>query len=127
MNSTAPHLTPAATQSPPRRPSAAEKFADVATPLAAAPAFYGPPVLFLFGPWLLLGLVLVPWVGPLIALALVLVLAVVLLAVLIVSPFLLVRHLRARHAARLRWDASVRRTAVVRQPIKGAAPWPLTK
>src|SRR4051795_11840098 len=108
MNSTTPHLTHPATHSPARRPSTAEKFADLATPIAAAPAFYGPPVFFLVGPWLLLGLVLVPWVGPLIALAFVVVVAACLLAALgalLASPYFLARHLHARWAGRQRQAA----------------------
>jgi hypothetical protein len=69
-----------------------------AAPLIDAPAFYGPPVIFVLGPWLLLVLLLT---GPLAAMVtVVLAMAVVagLLAVLvavIASPYLLIRHLHA--------------------------------
>jgi hypothetical protein len=69
-----------------------------AAPLIDAPAFYGPPVIFVLGPWLLLVLLLI---GPFAAMVtVVFAMAVVagLLAVLvavIASPYLLIRHLRA--------------------------------
>ena len=75
-------------------------------PLIGAVAGYGPPVIFLAGPWLLLGLMLS---GPF-ALLLILVVFMVaaatflvaLTAAILVVPYLLVRHLRghrARHAS----------------------------
>jgi hypothetical protein len=63
----------------------------------------GPPVILLLGPWLLLVLLIIPPAAVLITLGLVVVAAAGLLAgvaALIASPYLLVRHLRARHAAR---------------------------
>jgi hypothetical protein len=69
-----------------------------AAPLIDAPAFYGPPVIFVLGPWLLLVLLLI---GPFAAMVtVVFAMAVVagLLAVLvavIASPYLLIRRLRA--------------------------------
>ena len=72
-------------------------------PLISAPAYFGPPVAFLLGPWLLLVLLLVPPAAVLITLVLVVVLAAALLAALgalIASPYLIVRHLRAQHRAR---------------------------
>jgi hypothetical protein len=97
----------------PQHATAGERFEE-ATALIAAPALYGPPVILLLGPWLTLGLVLAPWVGPLIALALIAIVAVCLLAALgalLASPCLLARHLLARHAARRRRVASVSRPA----------------
>ena len=77
------------------RPSLGEAF-DERAPLLGAPAFFGPPML---GPWLLVVLALI---GPLVlifTLVLALVAAVGLLvafAGVIASPYLLIRHLRAR-------------------------------
>jgi hypothetical protein len=59
----------------------------------------GPPVILLLGPWLLLVLLIIPPAAFLITLGLVLAVAAGLLAALgavIASPYLLVRHLRAR-------------------------------
>jgi hypothetical protein len=72
-------------------------------PLISAPAYFGPPVVFVLGPWLLLVLLLVPPAAVLITLVLVVLLAAALLAALgalIASPYLIVRHLRTRHAER---------------------------
>jgi hypothetical protein len=69
-------------------------------PLISAPAYFGPPVIFLLGPWLILVLLLIPPAAVLITLVLVVLLAATLLVAfgaLIASPYLLVRHLRARH------------------------------
>jgi len=69
-------------------------------PLFSAPAFFGPPVMFVLGPWLLVVLLLVPPAAFLITLVVVVLLGAGLLAALgalIASPYLLVRHLRARH------------------------------
>ncbi|HEY2771736.1 MAG TPA: hypothetical protein VGI87_14270 [Solirubrobacteraceae bacterium] len=69
---------------------------DERAPLISAPAFFGPPVMFVLGPWLLLVLMLI---GPF-ALIVTIVLAVAvagavlaLLAAVIASPFLVIRHL----------------------------------
>ena len=69
-------------------------------PLISAPALCGPPAMFLLGPWLLLVLLLIPPTALLITLVALVLLGAGLLAALgalIVSPYLLVRHLRARH------------------------------
>jgi hypothetical protein len=70
-------------------------------PLISAPAFFGPPVIFLLGPWLLLVLLLIPPAAFLITLVVVFLLAagfLVALGALIASPYLLVRHLHARYS-----------------------------
>lgn len=75
---------------------------DQIAPFFEAPAYFGPPVIFVLGPWLLFVLLLL---GPFAALLMVLlVLAIVAvlvaaLAVAIAGPFLLVRRLRAPRAA----------------------------
>jgi hypothetical protein len=86
------------------RPTPAEEFDDLGA-VVAAPAFYGPPVIFLLGPWLFLGLLLAPPAAVLITLVVVAVVAAALLAALVavaVSPYLLVRHVYARRAAHRR-------------------------
>jgi hypothetical protein len=80
-----------------RRP-AGEPFASIGPLLDAVP-FHGPPLVFLFVPWLLLGLLLAP---PVAVLATFVVLMVVTAAVLalavaiLAAPVVLVRHLH-RH------------------------------
>jgi hypothetical protein len=82
-------------------PTFAERLIET-VPLITAPAFFGPPVIFLLGPWLLLVLLMI---GPVALLITFVILAaaaaglLVALGALIASPFLLVRHLRARHQA----------------------------
>jgi hypothetical protein len=122
MNTATPQLTPAPPQSAARHPIAAvprstspdrptwgEVF-DEWAPIIGAPAFFGPPIIFVLGPWLLLVLLLI---GPL-ALILTLVLAVALMgallavfAAVIASPFLLVRHLQAHGTVRVKPRAPV--------------------
>jgi hypothetical protein len=66
--------------------------------LIDAPAFYGPPVIFVLGPWLLLVLVLIGPFAAMVTVVLALAVAAGLLAALvavIASPYLLIRHLRA--------------------------------
>jgi hypothetical protein len=90
-----PARSPSAT---PDRPTLAERLGET-VPLISAPAFFGPPVIFLLGPWLLLVLLLIPPAAVLITLVAVMLLGAGLLAALgalIASPYLLVRHLRAR-------------------------------
>ena len=75
-----------------------ERFA----PLVLAPAYYGPPALFLVGPWLLLVLLLIPPAALMITFGLVLVAAAAALgalAAVLASPYLLVRQLRAHRAS----------------------------
>jgi hypothetical protein len=116
MNTPAPQLTHALPQSATPRPIAArrrgsaspdrttwgETFAETA-PIIDAPAFFGPPIAFVLGPWLLLVLLLI---GPFALIATVLVVLAVaagLLAVcvaVIASPYLLIRRLRAHDRVR---------------------------
>jgi hypothetical protein len=109
MNAHAPVLLEVGSEEPTRhdRPSAspggltlAERLGDL-VPLISAPAFFGPPVVFLLGPWLLLVLLLIPPAAFLITLAVVVLLGaglLVALGALVASPYLLVRHVRARHS-----------------------------
>jgi hypothetical protein len=70
-----------------------------AVPMIDAPAFYGPPVIFMLGPWLLLVLLLVGPFAVVLTVLLALAAAAGLMAVLVAvvaSPYLLTRHLHAR-------------------------------
>ena len=122
MNTTTPQLTPAppqpATPHPlavvagstsPDRPSWGQVFAQTA-PIIGAPAFFGPPVIFVLGPWLLLVLLLIGPFALILTLLLVMALAGALLAVfvaVIASPYLLIRHLHAHGTVRAKSRAPV--------------------
>jgi hypothetical protein len=83
-----------------RKPTWTETLTETAAE-AGAPAFYGPPVGFLLGPWLLLVLFLIPPFAVAFTVGLVLAVGAALLAalaVLIASPYLLVRHLETHWA-----------------------------
>lgn len=108
MNTRAPVVLEQASEEPRRddRPSTSERptlgeTLQAVVPLIGAPAFFGPPVIFVLGPWLVLVLMLIGPVALLITLVLVAIAAaslLVALVALIASPYLLVHHLRARHA-----------------------------
>jgi Flp pilus assembly protein TadB len=96
-------------------PSFRERLEEI-VPMVDAPAFFGPSISFVLGPWLLLVLLLIGPAALLITLVLVAALAaalVVVLVALIGSPYLLVRHVRRRHQARPRPLPSVHRSASV--------------
>jgi hypothetical protein len=114
MNTTAqirPPRTPSGPKQPtdPRRsserPTFGEMLAEIVPMIGFVPA-YGPPVVFVLGPWLLLGLMLAGPLAWLFALVVVMIVAATVLAALtagvlaiLSAPYLLVRHLR-RHRAR---------------------------
>ena len=84
-------------------------FAQTA-PIIGAPAFFGPPVIFVLGPWLLLVLLLIGPFALILTLLLVMALAGALLAVfvaVIASPYLLIRHLHAHGTVRAKSRAPV--------------------
>jgi hypothetical protein len=86
-------------------------------PLVLAPAYYGPPAVFLIGPWLLLVLLLIPPAALLLTFGLVFLIAAVALgalAAVLASPYFLVRQLRTRHPA---WRP---RVPFLRQPSGSA-------
>jgi hypothetical protein len=88
----------------PKPPTWTETLTETAAE-AGAPAFYGPPVGFILGPWLFLVLLLLSPFAVVFALGLVLAVGAALLAALgalIASPYLLVRHLEAHRAHRVR-------------------------
>jgi anti-sigma factor RsiW len=87
-------------------PSRGEVFEEVASAIGA-PALYGPPVFFVLGPWLFLGLLLAPPAALLITIGLVVMVLAGLAAVLVAFPYLLVRRLRARTKAARRRRASL--------------------
>lgn len=121
MNTTVPPLTHAPPQSAtpppiasrppgsasPRRPSWGEVFAQTG-PLIGAPAFFGPPIIYVLGPWLLLVLLLIGPFALIFTLLLVTAAAACLLAVcvaVIASPYLLIRHLYAHGPVRVKLRA----------------------
>jgi hypothetical protein len=78
-------------------------------PILDAPAFFGPPIIFVLGPWLLVALLLIGAFTLMVTVLLVLALAASLLAVcavVIASPFLLIRHCRARSVAHSKWPGA---------------------
>jgi hypothetical protein len=96
-----------------QRPTRHDIIEDV-EPLVVAPAFFGPPVVFLLGPWMLLVLLIIPPAAVLITFVLVfavVIVALVAIFALLASPYLLVRHLRARYASSQRRSALPRRRA----------------
>ena len=84
------------------RPSLGEALAEIVPLIRFVPA-YGPPVVAVLGPWLLLGLIVagpLAWFFALVVV--VIVAAMVVVAItgsIVVAPVLLVRHVR-RHRAR---------------------------
>jgi hypothetical protein len=103
-----------------KRPTVGQLLQEV-VPWAFFVPVAGPPVILLFGPWLLLVLLVIPPAAFLITLVLVTVVAagaLVAVGALLASPYLLVRHLRARHAARRAPFASRRAGGRAPQPAK---------
>jgi hypothetical protein len=111
MNITKPELShappqPAATRAIASRPGSSSlprptwaELLDDRTAMIAAPAFFGPPIIFVLGPWLLLVFLLIGPLALLLTGLLVIAAAAALLAVLaavIASPYLLFRHLHAK-------------------------------
>src|SRR3954470_23599917 len=88
----------------------------VTTSLIGAPPLYGPPVIFLLGPWLLLVLLLIPPAAFLLTIGLVVIVVAGLAALLVAFPYLLVRHVRARKEADRRRPAPARARARRRFP-----------
>ena len=90
------------------RATAGETFAEAA-PLIGAPPVYGPPIIFVLGPWLLLVLLLIPPAAFLITLVLVVAVAAGLLvavSALVASPYLLARHAARRRRVAPEHDAA---------------------
>lgn len=86
------------------RPTWAELFDD-RTAMLGVPAFFGPPILFVLGPWLLLVFLLIGPLALLLTGLLVMAVSACLLAVLaavIASPYLLIRHLHAHGGLRVK-------------------------
>ena len=80
------------------------------SPLLAAPAFFGPPIIYVLGPWLLLVLLLIGPLALIFTLLLATAAAAGLLAVcvaVIASPYLLIRHLHAHGPVRAKLRASL--------------------
>jgi hypothetical protein len=116
VNTTAP-----ATQPLPTGREVIERFA----PLVLTPAFYGPPAVFVVGPWLLLVLLLIPPAALLITFALVFLVTAAALGALVglvASPYFLVRQLRSRHPARRSRLSLSRRSSGAAQRLGDLAP-----
>jgi hypothetical protein len=111
MNTTAPHITHASPQSAtprpiaprgpgsasPERPTWGGMLVEMAG-IIGVPAFFGPPIMFLLAPWLLLVLLLVGPLALIFTVLLAMAVAAGVLAVFVAvlaSPYLLVRHLHA--------------------------------
>jgi hypothetical protein len=80
---------------------------DEAASAIGAPPLYGPPVIFLLGPWLLLVLLLIPPAALLLTIGLALIVVAGPAALLVAVPYLLVRRLRVRKEADRRPPASL--------------------
>lgn len=92
-------ITPGRGSASPDPPTLGELF-HTAGPLISTPAFYGPPVISLLGPWLLLVLLLIPPFAVIVTGVLLLAVAagvLVVFAAAIASPYLLMRHLHGHH------------------------------
>ena len=89
-------------------------------PLVDAIAGYGPPVIFLAGPWLLLGLVLTgPFTVLMVVVAFMVVAATVVVALtaaLLVVPYLLVGHLRRHRASHAFSDDRATQLVAIESP-----------
>jgi hypothetical protein len=80
---------------------AAGEMLDEVEPLIGALPFYGPPIIFVAGPWILLVLLLAGPFALLVTIAIAVAAAgllIVAVAAVIASPYLLFRHLRSAHA-----------------------------
>jgi hypothetical protein len=90
------------TSTTPDRPTWADLLRERAL-LVSVPAFFGPPIIFVLGPWLLLVLLLIGPVALILTGLLVLAVLAGLLAALvavIASPYLVIRHLRTHGIVR---------------------------
>jgi uncharacterized membrane protein len=96
MTTTAPHTSQANTS--PTFKEVSDRILEIVGFVFVA----GPPVLFVAVPWLLIALLMAPWVAAMVGLVAVVLAAGALLAAvgaLIASPYLVVRHIRAHRAA----------------------------
>jgi len=110
-----------ATTSTPSRPTAAERFEEVAPVIAYRRA--GPSVFLFVGAWLLFVLLLIPPAAVLItlfALVALPVLAVALVGAIVASPVLLVRAVQRHHAERR--EASARSARAARRAVQTRRP-----
>jgi hypothetical protein len=104
-------------------PSRSEVFDEAASAIGAPP-LYGPPVIFLLGPWLLLVLLLIPPAAFLLTIGLAVIVVAGPAALLIAFPYLLVRRLRARKEADRSRPASLPAPARRRVPAGSDAKGP---
>ena len=96
-----------------------ETLAEIVPLVDVVPA-YGPPAVFVLGPWLLLVLMLAGPLGWLFALVAVLIVAASVLAALAAAilgaPYLLVRHLRRRRAGHASIGAPAAQRVAIESP-----------
>lgn len=133
-------MNPTAQTTPPRTPSAPQEPTDAGrsarTPASLRPVpgemlaelvpligvipGYGPPAVFVLGPWLFLALIVGGPLAWLFALVVVMVIVATVLAVLaaamLVVPYLLVRHLRRRRASRAAISAPAAQVVAIESP-----------
>lgn len=136
MNTTTPHITRSAPQSATLRPTSPRRGpASIdqpswpqtlieTVPIIDTPAFFGPPINFLLGPWVLLVLLLMGPFALVVTIVLALALAAGLLALfaaVLASPYLLIRHLQAH---RCRRAAIACAPAYARWSSRTAVAWP---
>ena len=93
---------------------------DAVSAITGVPAFYGPPISFVLGPWLLIVLLLI---GPAALLITFVLLAIITAGVLVAlvglvaSPYILVRHLRARRRRVISARGPADTAPVVSEPV----------
>jgi hypothetical protein len=133
MNPTA-QITPPRTPSGPKEPTDArcsarapaserpvpgEMLAEI-VPLVLVIPGYGPPAVFVLGPWLFLGLIVGGPLAWLFALVVVMIVAATVLAALaaamLTAPYLLVRHLRRRRARHASISAPAAQVVAIESP-----------
>jgi hypothetical protein len=128
MNATAqirPPRTPSETKqsTDPRRgcerPTFGAMLAEIVALIEFVPA-YGPPAVFVLGPWLVLGLVVAGPLAWLFALVVVIIVAATVLAgltaAILVAPVLLVRRLRRRRARHAPISAPAAQVVAIESP-----------
>jgi hypothetical protein len=101
------------------RPTFAGMLAEVVPLIGFVPA-YGPPVVFVLGPWLILVLVLAGPLAWLFALVVAMIVAATVLAALaagiLAAPYLLVHHLRRQRAGHASISAPAARVVAIESP-----------
>jgi hypothetical protein len=101
------------------RPTFREMLAEIVPLIGVIPG-YGPPAVFVLGPWLFLGLVVAGPLAWLFALVVVIIVAATVLAAvaaaMLTAPYLLVRHLRRRRARHAPISAPAAQVVAIESP-----------